>query len=152
MRIRLQKQVQIIFIDYIGLISSENKNLQNWERVGEISHSLKSLARELEIPVVALSQVNRDAQDNAPTLANIRESGSIEQDADVVMFLHRKREPDKKTEEEPVQGGRKTELIIAKQRNGPVGTVDIVFLPQYTKFENMLRNSENKNEGEYGVY
>jgi replicative DNA helicase len=152
MRIRLQKQVEIIFIDYIGLISSENKNLQSWERVGEISHSLKSLARELEIPVVALSQVNRDAQDNAPTLANIRESGSIEQDADVVMFLHRKREPDKKAEEDLPHGGRKTELIIAKQRNGPVGTVDIVFLPQYTKFENMLRGSENKNEGEYGVY
>ncbi|MDR0388745.1 MAG: replicative DNA helicase [Spirochaetaceae bacterium] len=139
MRIRLQKQVEIIFIDYIGLISSENKTLQSWERVGEISHSLKSLARELEIPIVALSQVNRDAQDNAPTLANIRESGSIEQDADVVMFLHRKK--DKKAEEEPVWDGLKTELIIAKQRNGPVGKVEIVFLPQYTKYENLLRNS-----------
>jgi replicative DNA helicase len=140
MRIKIQKKVEIIFIDYIGLISSENKTLKSWERVGEISQSLKSLARELEIPIVALVQVNRDAEGSRPNLANIRESGSIEQDADVVMFLHRERESDRKTGEEKPRE-YKTELIVAKQRNGPVGTVDIVFLPQYTKFENMTRNS-----------
>ncbi|MDR1178823.1 MAG: replicative DNA helicase [Spirochaetaceae bacterium] len=140
MRIKIQKKVELIFIDYIGLIGSENKTLKSWERVGEISQSLKSLARELEIPIVALVQVNRDAEGTQPTLANIRESGSIEQDADVVMFLHRERESDKKAGEERPQE-YKTELIVAKQRNGPVGTVNIVFLPQYTRFENMSRNS-----------
>jgi replicative DNA helicase len=138
MRIKIQKQVEIIFIDYIGLISSENRNLKSWERVGEISQSLKSLARELEIPIVALVQLNRDAEGTRPTLANIRESGSIEQDADVVMFLHRERESDRKAGEERSQ---ETELIIAKQRNGPVGTAKIIFLPQYTKFENMSRDN-----------
>jgi replicative DNA helicase len=90
---------------------------------------------------VALSQVRRDAEGKRPNLSDIRESGSIEQDADVVMFLHRDREPDKKNSPSPYAEGIKTELIIAKQRNGPVGTVEIVFLPKYTQFAPLTRNN-----------
>lgn len=128
------KGVQIIFIDYIGLISTQNPSAPVYEQVSEISKSLKSLARELNIPVVALCQVARDAEGAEPTLAQLRGSGSIEQDADVVMFIHRER---KKTTEDgdqdPVQDAK---LIVAKQRNGPIGDVNLLFLSSYTKFEN----------------
>jgi replicative DNA helicase len=133
-RLRAQQKVEIIFIDYLTLISSDNYNLQRHEQIAEISRSLKSLARELNIPIVALSQVRRDAEGKRPNLSDIRESGSIEQDADVVMFLHRERETDKKSGEQENPNKANTELIIAKQRNGPVGTVGIMFLPQFTKF------------------
>ncbi len=131
-RLRAQFDVQIIFIDYLTLISSENSMIPRHEQIAEISRSLKSLARELNIPVVALSQVRRDAEGKRPMLADLRESGSIEQDADVVMFLHRERVASGK------DGDRdqaiETELIVAKQRNGPIGDIDIIFLPKYTKF------------------
>jgi replicative DNA helicase len=133
-RLRAQQKVEIIFIDYLTLISSDNYNLQRHEQIAEISRSLKSLARELNIPIVALSQVRRDAEGKRPNLSDIRESGSIEQDADVVVFLHRERETDKKPDEKDDPDKPNTELIIAKQRNGPVGTVGIKFLPHYTKF------------------
>ena len=125
----LQKEVKIIFIDYLGLIASENNMIPRHERFAEISQSLKSLARELNIPVIALSQVGRDAEGTAPTLANLRESGAIEQDADVVMFLHRaqRENPD-------------TELIVAKQRNGPVATVNLEFISEYTRFVSKARH------------
>jgi replicative DNA helicase len=140
MRLKIQKQVEIIFIDYIGLIGSDNYRIERRDQIAEISRSLKSLARELEIPIVALSQVNREAEGTRPGLSNIRDSGAIEQDADVVMFLHRERETDKKGGESPQARDFKTELIVAKQRNGPVGTVEIVFLPQYTRFESLSKN------------
>ncbi len=131
-RMRSKEQVQAIFVDYIGLIEPENKvNVPRHEQVAEISRSLKSLARELEIPVISLSQVGRQSEGKPPTLADLRESGSIEQDADVVLFLHRERGDKKESNGENM----KTELIVAKQRNGPVGTVELVFLPHYTKFE-----------------
>lgn len=137
-RLRAQQKVEIIFIDYLTLISSENYQLPRHEQIAEISRSLKSLARELDIPVVALSQVRRDAEGKRPSLSDIRESGSIEQDADLVMFLHRERESEKRADGERSKAVP-TELIIAKQRNGPVGTVDIVFLPSYTRFESLSR-------------
>jgi replicative DNA helicase len=137
-RLRAQQKVEIIFIDYLTLISSENYDLPRHEQIAEISRSLKSLARELDVPVVALSQVRRDAEGKRPSLSDLRESGSIEQDADVVMFLHRERETEKKADGERSKA-IPTELILAKQRNGPVGTVDIVFLPSYTKFESLTR-------------
>jgi replicative DNA helicase len=132
-RLRAQYKVEIIFIDYLTLISSENTMIPRHEQIAEISRSLKSLARELNIPVVALSQVRRDAEGKRPMLADLRESGSIEQDADVVMFLHRERvttSKDDSDKDKPIE----TELIIAKQRNGPIGDVDILFLPRYTAF------------------
>jgi replicative DNA helicase len=139
-RIRVQENVGIIFIDYLGLISSENYNVPRFEQISEISRSLKSLARELDIPIVVLCQLNREAEKERPNLSSIRDSGSIEQDADVVMFLHRERSSDKKPEEGRNQDGSKTSLILSKQRNGPVGTIDLVFVPQYAKFESMARN------------
>jgi replicative DNA helicase len=138
-RLRSQQKVEIIFIDYLTLISSDNYNIPRFEQVAEISRSLKSLARDLNIPIVALSQVRRDAEGKRPNLSDIRESGSIEQDADVVMFLHREREFDKKSSDRENSEKANTELIIAKQRNGPVGTVGIEFLPQYTKFASFTR-------------
>jgi replicative DNA helicase len=136
-RIRLQEKVQIMFIDYLGLISSEQYNVPRFEQISDISRSLKSLARELEIPVVALCQLNREAEKERPNLSSIRDSGSIEQDADVVMFIHRDREKNETTEE----GGNKTSLILSKQRNGPVGTVNLTFMPQYAKFESWTRDA-----------
>lgn len=122
--------VKIIFIDYLTLITGENALIPRHEQIAEISRSLKSLARELNIPVVALSQLTRDAEGKKPGLADIRESGSLEQDADVVMFLHRERQETSDDSGKTIP----TELILAKQRNGPIGTVQLVFLPQYTTF------------------
>ncbi|MDR1971483.1 MAG: replicative DNA helicase [Treponema sp.] len=143
-RIRAQEKVEIIFIDYLGLISSENYNVPRFEQISDISRSLKSLARELGIPIVVLCQLNREAEKERPNLSSIRDSGSIEQDADVVMFLHRDRESHKKGEEIAVHQeseGSKTSLILSKQRNGPVGTVNLVFMSQYAKFESMMGNN-----------
>jgi replicative DNA helicase len=134
-RMCVNQGVKIIFIDYIGLISTANPSAPVYEQVSEISKSLKSLARELTIPIVALAQVARDAEGNEPTLAQLRGSGSIEQDADVVMFIHRDRKKNEEGESDPVQDAK---LIVAKQRNGPIGDVNLLFLSSYTKFENKL--------------
>ncbi|MDR2795415.1 MAG: replicative DNA helicase [Spirochaetaceae bacterium] len=137
-RLRSMKQVEIIFIDYLGLISTEDARVPRFEQVSEISRSLKGLARELNIPIVALSQIGRPSEGSRPNLASLRDSGAVEQDADVVMFLHRER----KQEYKPGEGQNEsieTELIIAKQRNGPVGTVTLGFRPKYTEFVNMAR-------------
>lgn len=132
-KMKQQYQVKIIFIDYIGLITSENysSNTPRHEQVSEISRSLKSLARELDIPIVALCQVSRDSEGKEPTLANLRDSGSIEQDADVVMFIHRERKATDNNDE-----AIEAKILLAKQRNGPIGNVDLIFLPSYAKFEN----------------
>jgi len=135
-RLKSQHGVKIIFIDYLTLIGSDNRDVPRHEQIAEISRSLKGLARELDIPVVALSQLRRDAEGKQPNLADIRESGSIEQDADLVIFLHRERETDAKADK---KGDGKTELIIAKQRNGPVGKIDIVFVPKYVRFESLAK-------------
>jgi replicative DNA helicase len=137
-----QHGVRIIIIDYLTLITNENAELARHEQIADISRSLKSLARELEIPVVALSQVSRDTEGKRPMLSNIRESGSIEQDADVVLFLHRDRNLEKETTE--AVNVIETELIVAKQRNGPVGTIQIAFVPRYTKFENLADDMDER--------
>ena len=139
-RMRTNHGVKIIFIDYIGLISTENPSAPVYEQVSEISKSLKSLARELNIPIVALCQVARDAEGSEPTLSQLRGSGSIEQDADVVMFIHRERKKQEDGQIEPVQDAK---LIVAKQRNGPIGDVELLFLSSYTRFENKVSESEN---------
>lgn len=135
-RLKSLHDIKIIFIDYITLIGSENTSIPRHEQVAEISRSLKSLARELDIPIVVLSQVARSTEGKAPTLAELRESGSIEQDADVVMFLHRDRIPQQNETTIP------TELHVAKQRNGPTGIVKLTFIPHYTKFENISHQKE----------
>ncbi len=126
--------VKIIFIDYIGLITVEDTSAPVYEQVSEISKSLKALARELDIPIVALCQVARDAEGQEPNLAQLRGSGSIEQDADVVMFLHR----DRLKEE---VGSQEAKIILAKQRNGATGDINIMYLPGFTKFENKVADN-----------
>jgi replicative DNA helicase len=127
-RMKSHQDVKILFIDYITLIGSENRDLPRHEQIAEVSRSLKSLARELALPIIALSQVRRETEGKKPTLADLRESGSIEQDADVVIFLHT---DDLKSEVR--------EVSIAKQRNGPVGDLKLAFIPRYTKFEALER-------------
>jgi replicative DNA helicase len=139
-KLRSQQKVEIVFIDYLGLIGSENYNLPRYEQISEISRSLKSLARELKVPIVVLCQLTREAERERPNLSNLRDSGSIEQDADVVMFLHRDRVSDKKPNEPaPQVEGIPTDLIIAKQRNGPVGTVKLALMPRFAKFAPVTR-------------
>jgi replicative DNA helicase len=127
-RMKSNQDVKVIFVDYITLIGSENRDLPRHEQIAEVSRSLKSLAREINIPVIALSQVRRETEGKRPTLADLRESGSIEQDADVVVFIHTE---DLKAEVR--------EIAVAKQRNGPVGDIQLAFLARYTKFEPLER-------------
>ncbi|MEN6363482.1 MAG: replicative DNA helicase [Rectinema sp.] len=134
-RLTVERGVKVIFIDYITLVTHENAELPRWEQISAISRSLKSLARELKIPIVALSQLKREAEGKQPNLADVRESGSIEQDADLIIFLHRDRELDKTRDERSDQV--ETELIVAKQRNGPIGKTNVWFKPQFAKFVNM---------------
>ena len=143
-RMKSQHHVTIIFIDYLTLISSERIDIPRHEQIAEVSRSLKALARELQIPVVALSQVRRETEGKRPSLADLRESGSIEQDADVVIFLHRQRKEGAYDEDDEPQQEVETELNVAKQRNGPVGTIKIAFLAPYTKFEPLARGNEGR--------
>jgi replicative DNA helicase len=137
-KLRSQQQVEIIFIDYLGLIGHESNWLPRFEQISEISRSLKSLARELHIPVVVLCQLNRDAQFETPTLANLRDSGSIEQDADLVLFLNKelpkKKKNDKEDEKQTPIDTIPTDLIVAKQRNGPIGVAKLELVTKYAKF------------------
>ena len=136
-KLRSQQQVEIIFVDYLGLVGHENNSLPRYEQISEISRSLKSLARELHIPIVVLCQLNRDAQWEVPTLANLRDSGSIEQDADLVLFLNRDQQKKKKgaEEEDPLPVDiHPTDLIVAKQRNGPTGVVKLALESKVAKF------------------
>lgn len=134
-RMKSEKDVKIIFIDYLTLITHENTDLPRWEQISSISRSLKALARELRIPVVALSQLKREAEGKQPSLADLRESGSIEQDADLIMFLHREREIDKRHDERSPY--TPTDLLVAKHRNGPVGKVSLLFFQKITRFESL---------------
>jgi replicative DNA helicase len=133
---RDKQRLGLIVIDYLQLISGTDSRVQREQQIAEISRGLKSLAKELEVPVLVLSQLNREAEkeNRQPRLSDLRESGSIEQDADVVLLLAKDKESDDKAS--VPSGTRKVNLIIAKQRNGPVGTVDLTFVPEYTSFEN----------------
>ena len=133
-RIKLEHGIDMIIIDYLQLMSGSGGESRQQE-VSEISRSIKALAKEMECPVIALSQLSRAPEqraDHRPMLSDLRESGSIEQDADLVMFLYRDEYYNKETEEKNV-----AECIIAKQRNGPVGTVKLAWLGQFSKFGNL---------------
>jgi len=145
---RTQQQVEIIFIDYLGLISHDNdKFMQRYDQVSDISRSLKSLARELRIPIVVLCQLNRDAQFDVPTLANLRDSGSIEQDADLVLFLNREVPKKKKGEDDPPPPTDliPTDLIVAKQRNGPTGVIKMVLESKVARFVPVAKQQGEHN-------
>jgi replicative DNA helicase len=125
----------LIIVDYLQLMSGHIRTESRQQEIAEISRSLKLLAKELEIPVIAVSQLNRNPEtraDKRPQLSDLRESGAIEQDSDIVMFIHREDGDD------PASKG-KADLLVAKHRNGPTGTIPLTFLPQLTLFRNAVR-------------
>ena len=137
---KLEKNVGLIIIDYLQLMESRTNNASRQQEISEISRSLKILAKELDVPVIALSQLSRATEsraDHRPMLSDLRESGSIEQDADIVMFLHREDYYDKETEKKNI-----AEVIIAKNRNGETGTVELAWMGKYTKFANLYKGNE----------
>ena len=137
-RLKIHNDIKIIIIDYLQLMSGSGRSTDSRQQeISDISRSLKALARELNVPVLALSQLSRAVEqrpDHRPMLSDLRESGAIEQDADVVMFIYRDDYYNKDTELKGI-----SEIIIAKQRNGPIGTVNLAWLPEYTKFANLER-------------
>ncbi|MCX6165103.1 MAG: DnaB-like helicase C-terminal domain-containing protein, partial [Ignavibacteriae bacterium] len=147
-RIKQEFGIDMIIVDYLqlirGLSSHERRDLE----VAYVSRSLKALAKELDIPVVACAQLNRGIEqrgkEKRPQLADLRESGAIEQDADVVIFMHR---PFLTQKNDPTDPGyeelrHKCEVTIGKQRNGPTGDFDLVFFPEFTKFENKIKKPD----------
>ncbi|MDR0924924.1 MAG: replicative DNA helicase [Hungatella sp.] len=137
-KMKLEYGLSVVIIDYLQLMSGSGKGGENRQQeISEISRSLKALAREMNAPVIALSQLSRACEtrpDHRPMLSDLRESGAIEQDADVVMFLYRDDYYNKDTDMPNI-----AEVIIAKQRNGPIGTINLVWRPEYTKFANMAK-------------
>ena len=134
-KFKMEQDIQMIIIDYLQLMSGNGRTDSRQQEVSEISRSLKALARELNVPVIALSQLSRAVEqrpDHRPMLSDLRESGAIEQDADVVMFIYRDDYYNKDSDKKGI-----AEIIIAKQRNGPIGTVELAWLPDYTKFANV---------------
>ncbi len=134
---KLENKLGIVMIDYLQLMTGSKKTDSRQQEISDISRSLKELARELNVPVIALSQLSRAVEqrpEHRPMLSDLRESGAIEQDADVVMFLYRDDYYNKDSDKKGV-----AEVIIAKQRNGPIGTVELVWLPNYTKFANIQK-------------
>lgn len=136
-KFKMEHNLGIIIIDYLQLMTGSKRSESRQQEISDISRSLKAIARELNVPVVALSQLSRAVEqrpDHRPMLSDLRESGAIEQDADVVMFIYRDDYYNKDTAKPNV-----AEIIIAKQRNGAIGTIELAWLPQYTKFANMKK-------------
>jgi replicative DNA helicase len=138
-RFKLEHDLKLVMIDYLQLMSGSGRNSDSRQQeISDISRALKALAREIDCPVIALSQLSRaceSRQDHRPMLSDLRESGAIEQDADVVMFIYRDDYYNKDSTAKNI-----SEIIIAKQRNGPTGTVELAWLPDYTKFGNLQKN------------
>ena len=138
---KLEHDLKLIIIDYLQLMSGSGRHSESRQQeISDISRSLKALARELSVPVIALSQLSRAVEqrtDKRPMLSDLRESGAIEQDADVCMFIYRDDYYNPDTEDKNI-----AEIIIAKQRNGPIGTVRLAWMPQYTRFGNELRQQQ----------
>jgi len=134
-RLKQDKGLDLVMVDYLQLMSGGSRFASRNEEVSAISRGLKGIAKDLSVPLLVLSQLSRQPErrggDHRPQLSDLRESGSIEQDADVVMFIIRPSVYDRDAEDP-----RKAELIIAKQRNGPIGDIDLVFQHEFTRFEN----------------
>ncbi|ULL13028.1 replicative DNA helicase [Paenibacillus sp. H1-7] len=144
-RLKQERGLGMILIDYLQLIHGRGKGDNRQQEVSEISRTLKQIARELDVPVIALSQLSRGVeqrQDKRPMMSDLRESGSIEQDADIVAFLYRDDYYDKESEKKNI-----IEIIIAKQRNGPVGTVELAFLKNFNKFVSLDRTHQDMAAG-----
>lgn len=136
-RLKIEKGLDLVIIDYLQLMQSRDRAENRQQEVSEISRSLKALAKEMDVPVIACAQLSRAPEartDHRPMLSDLRESGSIEQDADIVMFLYRDEYYNKETDKKNI-----AEVIISKQRNGPTGTVELAFIGKYTKFGNIDR-------------
>ncbi len=138
-KLSLEKNLSMIIIDYLQLMSGSGRSESRQQEISEISRSLKGLARELNVPVLALSQLSRAVEqrpDKRPMMSDLRESGAIEQDADIIMFIYRDDYYNHDSEKKDT-----AEIIIAKQRSGPIGTVELAWLPYYTKFANLDKSS-----------
>ena len=136
-KLKLEKNLSMIIIDYLQLMSGSGRSESRQQEISDISRSLKAVARELSVPVLALSQLSRAVEqrpDHRPMMSDLRESGAIEQDADVVMFIYRDDYYNHETEKKDI-----AEIIIAKQRNGAIGTIELAWLPKYTKFANLQK-------------
>jgi len=134
-RLKSKQGLGLIIFDYLQLMSGHMRTENRQQEIAEVSRSLKLLAKELEVPVIAVSQLNRNPEtraDKRPQLSDLRESGAIEQDSDIVMFIHRE-----DTDDPTVKG--KADIIVAKHRNGPTQTVPLTFLPHLTLFRNFAR-------------
>lgn len=141
-KLKLEKNLGVVMIDYLQLMSGNKSNESRQQEISDISRSLKALARELNVPVIALSQLSRSVEkrdDKHPILSDLRESGAIEQDADVVMFIHREEYHNHDTEKKGI-----AEINVAKQRNGPTGTIELKWMAEYTKFANLERKFDAK--------
>lgn len=143
-RIHMEYNLDLVIIDYIQLMSSGMKSENRVQEVSYISRQLKILAKELNVPVLAAAQLSRSVEqraDKRPVLSDLRESGSLEQDADIVMFLYRPDQYEKESAKQNV-----SEIMISKHRNGPVGSVELIFRPSMTKFENAATRRVDLNE------
>jgi len=139
-RLKAQYNLGLILIDYLQLIQTGLKIENRQQEISQISRSLKGLARELNVPVITVSQLSRAVEQRSvqrPRLSDLRESGAIEQDADVVIFLYREEYYKPKSSKKGI-----AEVIISKQRNGPTGTLELAFLKEYTRFENLAKTNE----------
>lgn len=142
-RMKRRQNLALVVIDYLQLIEPDNPRDPRQEQVAKIARRLKGMARELEVPVLCLAQLNRQAEvtkDNRPRLSHLRESGAIEQDADLVMFVHRD-EYYQTNEEDRARVAGEADIVVAKQRNGPTGEVKLVWLQDYTRFDNLAKEA-----------